>query len=307
MLNVHQISKRWQFHWAFQAVKNVVPITGQLRALKRKIGWCPLVIGEASVYDGGFDHISALRETGFSLDGKEILELGTGWFPVIPLMLRLAGAGRIYLTDVERLMDQSTVLVAADFLLNKKKDLAQRLGVDVARIEQLLAAPRNLSFDDLLRWFQFAYICPYDAKDVRWVDCIVSHTVLEHVPEQILRKFFRDSKRSLRPGGVHSHGIDHTDHRANVDPRLSRIDFLRYSDLTWGLISNTPQICTNRLRNSDYISMLRDTGYQIVWERKFVINQAVHEANDMKLSGRFRDKHIDDLATGWSHLVAAPS
>jgi hypothetical protein len=145
------------------------------------------------------------------------------------------------------------------------------------------------------------------SKDLRHVDCIVSHTVLEHIPEQILRKFFRDSKSSLRPGGVHSHGIDHTDHRANVDPRLSRIDFLRYSDLTWGLISITPQICTNRLRNSDYISMLRETGHQIVWERKLVIHQAAHEAKDMKLSGRFRDKHIDDLATGWSHLVATPS
>jgi hypothetical protein len=170
MLNVHQISKRWQFHWALQTVKNVLPFNAQLRALKRKIIGGQHVVSEASVYSGGFDHISALRDAGFSLDGKEVLELGTGWFPVIPLMLRLAGASRIYCTDVERLLDQSTVLIAADFLLNKKEELAQRLNVDVARIEQLLGAPRNLTFDDLLRWFQLEYICPYDAgKDLLWV------------------------------------------------------------------------------------------------------------------------------------------
>jgi hypothetical protein len=72
-------------------------------------------------------------------------------------------------------------------------------------------------------------------------------------------------------------------------------------------MSISPQICANRLRDSDFISMLRETGYEIVWERKFVNHQAAHEAKDMELSGRFRDKHIDDLATSWSHLVARPS
>jgi hypothetical protein len=54
-------------------------------------------------------------------------------------------------------------LVAADFLLSKKEDLAQKLNIDIAGIEQLLLAPRNLSFDGLLQWFQLAYICPFDA------------------------------------------------------------------------------------------------------------------------------------------------
>ncbi len=275
--------------------------------MKRKIGSSPQVVAEASVYSGGFDQILVLRNAGFSLEEKKVLELGTGWFPVIPLMLRLAGAGYVYLTDIEPLMDHNTVLTAADFLLTKKEDLAQRLHIDIARVEQLLAAPRNLSFDELLRWYELAYICPYDAgKDIPSVDCIVSHTVLEHIPEHILRKFFHDSKRSLRPGGVHSHGIDLTDHRAHVDPRLSRVDFLRYSDLTWSILGITSEICTNRLRRSDYISMLSEAGYQIIFERKFVNDQAAKEAKEMNFWGRFRDQEIDDLATAWIHLVAKP-
>jgi hypothetical protein len=81
------------------------------------------------------------------------------------------------------------------FLLSKKEDLAQKLNIDIAGIEQLLLAPRNLSFDGLLQWFQLAYICPFDAgKDLLSVDCIVSHTVLEHIPEHVLRKIFRDTR-----------------------------------------------------------------------------------------------------------------
>ena len=87
--------------------------------------------------------------------------------PVVPLMLRLAGASRVYLTDVERLMDQSTILIAIDFLLNKKENLADKLSIDVAQIENLLITPRHLSFDELLQWLNFAYICPFDLASIQ--------------------------------------------------------------------------------------------------------------------------------------------
>ena len=161
--------------------------------------------------------------------------------PVVPLMLRLAGASRVYLTDVERLMDQSTILIAIDFLLNKKENLAGRFSIDVAQIENLLITPRHLSFDELLQWLNFAYICPFNSgKHSIPVDCIVSHTVLEHISERVLRKILQDTRNSLRRGGLHSHTIDHTDHRAHVDPRLSLVDFLRYSDWAWRLFRISP-------------------------------------------------------------------
>ena len=154
----------WQLHCAVHTVRALIPFQSQLRWVKRKIpSQARTSLTNPSVYLGGFDHISALRDVGFSLQGKHVLELGTGWFPVIPLMLRLAGASRVYLTDVERLIDRNTILVAADFLLTKKQDLAQKLDIDLGGIEQLLIAPRHISFDELLQWFQLEYICPFDA------------------------------------------------------------------------------------------------------------------------------------------------
>ena len=227
--------------------------------------------------------------------------------PVIPLMLRLAGASRVYLTDVERLMDQSTVLVAADFLLNKKEDLAHNLSIDVAQIENLLITPRHLSFDELLQRLNFAYICPFDSGEHSVpVDCIVSHTVLEHISERVLQKIFQDTRNSLRQGGLHSHTMDHTDHRAHVDPRLSLVDFLRYNDWAWRLFRISPHLCTNRLRHAEYVAILCKSGYEIVFERKTVNEHCAQEIKLMKLCGRFRNRDVDDLATTWSHLVARP-
>ena len=52
--------------------------------------------------------------------------------------------------------------------------------------------------------------------------------------------------------------------------------------------------------------MLREARYKIVFERKFVNERCAMEAKHMKLWGRFRDMDVEDLATGWSHVVAKP-
>ena len=308
MLIAPQVLNKWQFHCAVHTLKTVLPFQKQLRAIKRRIVFSPHVLTEPYVYPGGFDHIFALRYVGFSLKGKHVLELGTGWFPVIPLMLRLGGASRVYLTDIERLLDHETILVALIFFCTKNKTWHKNSKLMSDGLSIYLNVPPNLSFDELLRWFQFTYICPFEAsKELLSVDCIVSHTVLEHIPEHVLKKIFHDTKNLLRPGGLHSHGIDHTDHRANVDPRLGRVDFLRYSDWMWRLFCIHALDYTNRLRHSRYVTMLRDAGYEVVFERKVVDDRCAHEAKHMKLWGHFRDLGVDDLATTWSHLVAKSS
>jgi hypothetical protein len=36
---------------------------------------------------------------GLEIEGKDVLEIGTGWHPVLPLLLRLLGAGRVLSLD----------------------------------------------------------------------------------------------------------------------------------------------------------------------------------------------------------------
>lgn len=119
----------------------------------------------------------------------------------------------------------------------------------------------------------------------------------------MLAKFFRATKHC----GFHSHGIDHTDHRAHRDPRLNYIDFLRHSDRAWRLLCVNRQDYTNRLRHSDYIRMLHEADYEILQQRKYLHRDILRGVEQMPLWGRYRDMSVDELATTWSHLVIRPA
>ena len=225
-IGVRNLTKSWQVNALRHTVKAAVPFKRSLRRLKRRIGRRAPNIDEHSVYSGGFDHIRALEKVGEKLHNKEILEIGSGWYPVIPLMMRAAGARLIHLTDVEPLLDEQTLLDAVAFLLDRRSDLADKLGVEPVLIENRLAVTKSQSLEEMLQRLGLTYGAPFDpGRSSLEVDVIVSHTVLEHIPPDILVGLFNWFRRCLRPGGLVSHGIDNSDHRANLD-RNSQSDRL---------------------------------------------------------------------------------
>lgn len=299
---------RWQFRCARNTVAAALPFQRRLRALKRRLSGRTHHIHEASVYSGGFDQITLLRDAGLELRGATVLELGTGWYPVIPLMLRLAGADRVILTDVHALMDRETLGAATGFLLARRADLARRLGQTETEIEATLALPPEMPLEEALERLGLVYRVPIDlARPDLAVDAIVSHTVLEHIPPAVLEQIFLQSHAALRPGGLINHGIDHSDHRQHQDPRLSRIDFLRYGETAWRLLCLNPQDYTNRLRHPDYVAMIEAAGFETVIERPLVDARARADLETLPLAPRFQGRNPDDLATTWSHIVARPA
>jgi hypothetical protein len=292
----------WQFYWAKNSLQTLLPFQRQLRGLKRRVAGRSHRINEESAYGGGFAQISFLAEAGLDVRGRDILEVGTGWYPVIPLMMRLAGARHVILTDVDALMDLETLNATVMFLLERKGDLAERLHTTLAEIEERLRLPQG-DLDDVLAQMGMTYAVPFDYKksEVR-VDAIVSHTVLEHVPPQVIEELALDWRR--RPGGLISHGVDHSDHRAIVDARLSRVDFLRYSDQLWKLLRIDD---TNRLRHSDYITMLGAAGFEIIFQHVYIDPTSKDALSKIPLAARFQGMDPDDIATTWSNIIARPT
>lgn len=291
----------WQTHCTKNTLMTMLPWQHQLRRFKRRVFGLAQRIDERSVYAGGFDQIALLRDAGLTMQGLDILEIGSGWFPVIPLMMRIAGARTIILTDEHALLDLQTLDITVAFLLERKADLAQRLNISVAEIEDKLRIPQG-NLDDALAAMGITYAVPFDYQraDVQ-VDVIISHTVLEHISPQLIVELMRDVRRVLRPNGLILHGIDHSDHRANVDSRLSRIDFLRYSDRVWRMLCIHPQDYTNRLRHSDYVAMFKAGGFEIVSEDAHP--DPTCRAANVPLAARFWKMDRDDVATLWSIIV----
>lgn len=295
---------RWQVHCLIGTAKAMLPFEARLRQLKRAVR--PPRIGpqHESVLSGAIDHVRELRAAGLRLHGAHVLEIGSGWFPILPLVFRAAGAERVYLTDAHRLMDGATLSAAIGYVQKNRAMLADRLQLDPAGFDALAAgADDGAALDARLERLGLVYLAPFDPDRYPPVDAIVSQTVFEHIAPADLRRLLRTADAALRPGGFMSHGIDNSDHRTIHDPSLTRFDFLRFSPGVWRWLCLDPQAYTNRLRHSDYADMLRRAGHELVHEGKWVDEPAAGAFARTPPHPVFHGKSPVDLATSWSHFV----
>lgn len=297
----------WRVSFAMRGVKTLMPFKNQLRALKARYAKPYVSDYHLSVIEGAVGQIDVLRRLGLAPEGKRAMEIGSGWYPVMPLMYRLAGAEHVRLTDVEPLMHAANVAATVEFMRKHKARIVGALGIDEEQFERVLGAPLDGALEPLLARLGLSYVLVNKGWDgVGKVDVIFSHTTLEHIPPAVLRAIFLEARTALNPGGVMSHGVDHTDHRSNEDERLSRIDFLRYSDRMWTMLCVDPLDYTNRWRHSDYMKLFADTEYELLYEHPTRNEEMARDAKTLPLWGRFKQMDETDAATAWSHFVARP-
>jgi len=297
----------WQWTVAVNSAKAMAPFQAELRQIKRVL--TPSRMGdkyETQVVPGSLEQIAALATQGVSVKGAQVLEIGTGWYPVAPLVYRAAGAARVVLTDAHRLLHRHTVKAAAAFVHGQADRLSAALNVPAADIRAQLEPPPDLGLAEMLDWLGLSYEAPYDVARGPNFDIAFSHTVLEHISPKILAGLFGALRGKISRDGMMCHGVDHTDHRCNSDQSLSMIDFLRYSDATWRCFCINPQDYTNRLRHPDYVKLLADAGFEVRYEHRYISPEVEAELPTVPLWGRFAEMDRRDLATTWSLILAAP-
>ena len=269
----------------------------QLRYLKRRFSEIAIEPdNNIFTLQQGLDQISALRTAGANLSGS-VLEFGSGWFPIIPMLFHISNARRIILTDVEQLMDTKTISIARGVILENGPIVADRLGLGIDELHSRLAS------------FAPEYLVPWKSKFTKdkSIDIIVSRAVLEHVPVETIRCFFAEFKRILKDDGFTSHIIDNSDHLEHSDKSLSRINFLRFedSDFWWRIACMNIQGYQNRLRHSDYAALFEDNKWRIIASNGSPDVKAVVDASKLPLSSRFQGRDPHDLAILTSHFILA--
>ncbi|WP_198369864.1 class I SAM-dependent methyltransferase [Roseomonas rosulenta] len=283
---------------ANSALRGVLPFQGALRRLKRRLR--PYRDDPANsdyCLTQGLEQIEALRAAGVAIEGSDVLEFGSGWVPIIPLVFALAGARRVILTDVARLMDEHTTERAKEVIAGRIHDVATVLRQTADELWLRLRTP-----------FTPSYLVPWDAEThpTKSVDIVISRAVLEHVPAETIRHFLGQFHRILRPNGAMCHVIDNSDHWQHRDRSLSRVDFLRYEDngWRWRVAQVNEQSFQNRLRHSDYRRMLAEAGFTIAGEVGTPDARCLVDLQDLKLARRFQGRDMDDLAILESLFVA---
>lgn len=236
------------------------------------------------------------------------LELGTGWFPIIPVGLALAGASAVYTVDMYDLTDRERTIQTLEYFARMIETgrLAFADAHASTRARELLAQARGMSGQQLLAALGIRAIIG-DARALELpsahLDLICSNNTLEHIPAEIIASMFTEFRRLLRPPGVMSHFIDMADHYALFDRRITRYNFLRYSELAWRLFNNSLHY-QNRLRLPDFRALHERCGFEVLEEENR--REPLERLRSVPLASPFTRYVEDDLAVYDSWMISRP-
>ena len=240
-----------------------------------------LALGEATVRQRlgwAGHHLRTFSELGGAerlTPGFRVLELGSGWHPLVPLAMVTAGAGEVLMCDLEDLSDEELLAASIDHVIASADsgELAEHLPVVLAdRVDMLRDARSSLASTgrDATLGELGLVLCPGDVRRLAPdapPDLFVSNTVLEHIDPPVLVGILEAFSAMSVPGSVMSHLIDTCDHYLYVDDSISAYNFLRFSERQWRLIDNGLQPM-NRLRIPQFRELYEAAGVPVTREQR---------------------------------------
>ncbi len=194
-----------------------------------------------------------LNDANVQIYDKNLLELGSGWAPIIPYFF-------IYIGNIKK-------VVSYDINNHYDFKTISRLN---AYFENQLNFPiptnKNLKFNIPSSIYYYPYTNLADPNSLigENIDFIFSRFVLEHIsPNDIYKIHDNFSKKIKKPFYI-LHMISPSDHRAYSDSKLSIYDFLKYSDDEWNGIQ-TKFDYHNRLRLPQYLDIFKKLNYEVAY------------------------------------------
>ena len=258
------------------------------------------------------DHFNYFKDSGVRNKDLTVLELGTGWYPVIPILFYLTGLGRVISVDIQQWMNrktqQDTILKYRDW---KQRGLLKDLEPEIEpeRWNLLMDVLDHPEDYDQAGVNHLIGLTPrvLDARHLDLedgsVDFICSNNTFEHIHSTVLKEILAEFKRILHPHGMMSHFIDMSDHFAHFDKRISIYNFLKFSEQAWKLIDNNIQP-QNRLRYRDYLDMYHRLGLPVSQEE--IRKGSLEELSRVKVHSEFSDYSPDELAISHAYIITRP-
>jgi hypothetical protein len=299
---------RWVAKAALQRGLGALPEGERLNYVFQRHVLRSLPAGDAALrrkFSRALQHLGVYREHGpeVPLEQATFYEFGAGWDLAIPLAYALLGVGRQVLVDIR----PSARLELVNDSLASFDRLRPELEAEADFELQPLGEPLS-SLDELEPRFGVRYLAPCDARATGLTEGSIefasSTDTCEHIPEDDLAEILRETRRLLRLGGAFSCRIDLQDHYSYFDRRLSRYNFLRFSDGAWHLV-NSPLHFQNRLRSPDYLRLVREAGLELVSERPSgPSEEGLRELESLPVAPRFSGYTPEELGVTVLSFVA---
>ena len=190
-----------------------------------------------------------LKVVNFDVLNKSILEIGSGWMPLIPYLFKVEdNSNKVYTYDINDHYQNKYIDE-----LNAHYRSSGKLNFDVAK--------EGLHLPSFIEYHPNSNVITADLPNS--VDLIFSRFVLEHVTPEDLKEMHKRFTKHYGSEVLILHMISPSDHRAFSDSSLSHYDFLRYSQKEWNRIQ-TKFDYHNRLRLPQYIEIFTEAGMEII-------------------------------------------
>jgi len=252
--------------------------------------------------------ISFNEHADISIGNAEMLEIGTGWYPIVPIAFILSGVNIIETTDIKRLYNIDSINKTLQAIIklhdnNKLRNILPNYQED--RIAILRSALKENKLSGKLRLLQMkSTICKCSNLTIKSnsKDFIVSNHTLQFIKQKELALFFSELTRIGRTNSIISLLIDLTDEFSYFDSTISQFNFLKFSDLKWKMISS-PSYSPNRLRYTDYKNYF-PANLRIIKEE--IVRANENELINQKIHKSFSHYNIADLLVKEMRFIAVP-
>ncbi len=256
------------------------------------------------------DHIDYLKKYAEKRTDNIVLELGTGWYPIIPLVFYLSDAGRIISVDIQKWLTLDRQFSAIQKMKEwrdkgKLEDYFDQLNEKKwEKLMQILEKPEKYTKEQINEIIGLEYLIQ-DARKLEFkdntIDFVISNNTFEHIREDHLGKILLEFKRVVKTDGMMSHFIDCSDHFAHFDRSINIYNFLKFSKKRWRLIDNSIQP-QNRLRIVDFRKLYADLDIPITEEA--IVDGDVSKLHEVKIHKEFAQYTDEELAASHAYLVS---
>lgn len=230
-----------------------------------------------------------LGQLDYSLKGKEIVELGTGWIPILPYYFYYLGrAKKIQTYDINEHISVEKVIefnayFEKEFNIETQTDSSKKIPI-----------PKQITYYPNTNFIT-------EKIEPNSVDVFFSRYVLPHVLEPTLTEIIKKAHAILKKNGLMIHFLSMSDLRSHGDSSLSMWDFLQYSEEEWKKIS-TRFDPHNRWRLPRYLELFESIGFETTFLN---IGSTLKKENkqyemftELNIHNEFKNYSFEDLTAG---------
>ena len=228
-------------------------------------------------------------------------EFGAGWTLTVPMAMGVMGYD-VHCIDIRRLLFPHLVQDSMQKFIRNREQL------DLPCIKKWPKMGELKGLQERLReGFGLRYFAPLDARDTGFdsgkFDFMSSTFTMEHIPKKDIKPILQECYRLLNDGGVLSMSIDYQDHWSYFDKSISVYNYLTYSANEWSKL-NPSLHYQNRLRHSDYMSIIYETDFEVVKEEPWMPSDTDYDVlSNLELHEDYHNYALTDLGMRACEIV----